>query len=111
MTSIESIISDVLAEGRTDWVPVDTVIGGAREVVAGDDGDFKPTAIAVIERLLLGGLMVAGEIGDHGFEQWPGTPVEVVQQVILKCESLHWEPFGAVCWLSNTEAGDRQASR
>lgn len=106
MTNIESIIDDILAEGRDDWVPVDRVISAAREVVEDTGSDFKPVAAAVIERLVLGGLMVAGEIGDSGFEVWPKTPVEMVDQVISKCEALHWEPLGAACWLSNTEAGD-----
>ena len=110
MTTVESIAVEMLTEGRSDWVPVDTAIGWAREVAAEDGGDFRSTAIAVIEYLVLGGLMVAGEIGDDGFEEWPGTPAESVRKVVEKCEELNWEPFGAACWLSNTEAGDMRVS-
>ncbi|SFR28723.1 hypothetical protein SAMN04488564_11531 [Lentzea waywayandensis] len=86
------------------------MIGWAREVAAEDGGDFRSTAIAVIEYQVLGGLMAAGEIGDDGFEEWPGTPAETVRNAVEKCEALNWEPFGAACWLSNAEAGDVRLS-
>ncbi|MFD4672879.1 hypothetical protein ACFWNN_24345 [Lentzea sp. NPDC058450] len=107
---VESIAVEMLIEGLTDWVLVDTAIGYAHETVEDSGGDFKPVATAVIEHLLLGGLMVPGDLGESGFEAWPGSPPELVDKVIRQCESFDWEPLGAACWLSNTEAGDRVVS-
>jgi hypothetical protein len=98
----------VLTEGLTDWVPVDAVIGWAREAAEGSGGNFKPTAIAVIEYLILGGLMVAGDIGKAGFESWTDPPLAMARRVIAQCESFDWNPLGAACWLSNTKVGDER---
>ncbi|WP_330271725.1 hypothetical protein OG205_32370 [Lentzea sp. NBC_00516] len=100
----------MLIDGLMDWVSVDMAIGCAREAAAENGGDFKSIAIAVIEHLLLGGLMVPGDLGESGFEAWPGSPSELVDKVIRQCESFNWDPQGAACWLSNTETGDRLVS-
>ena len=109
MSDVEAIAAEVLAEGLDDWIPVDTVIAAAREIAQRSGVDFTPLAIAAIDHLIEGGLMIAGDLGEEGFEPWPGPPAAVARRVTEQCESFGWEPLGAACWLANTPAGDEQA--
>lgn len=106
MNSIESAIREILAEGVDDWVPVDRIIGLAREIAVAEAGKFQSFAVRMIESLIGQGLMEVGEIGDSGFEQWNGDPGVLVARVIAICESFNWEPFGEACWLANTKKGN-----
>jgi hypothetical protein len=108
MSAVEWVADEVLVEGLDDWVLVDTVIGAAHEAVEGDGGDFRPVAVAAIDYLIGNGLMVAGDIGDTGFEPWPESPPAMARRVIEKCESFDWVPLGDACWLANTERGARR---
>jgi hypothetical protein len=105
----DSIIHDILDEGLNDWVPVDRIIGGSRALAASEGSDFRQIASAVIEKLIRGGLMVPGVIGSSGFEAWAGSTEELVERVMSECEGLSWAPFGAGCWMANTEKGDSAA--
>ncbi|GAA0489524.1 hypothetical protein Ade02nite_73810 [Paractinoplanes deccanensis] len=58
---------------------------------------------------VVGGLMVAGDLGDDGFVRWPEAAPEMVRKVVAQCESFGWAPLGAACWLANTEASDERA--
>lgn len=109
MISIDSALHEVLSEGLEDWVPVDRVIGLAREIAACKEADFRNLAIQLIELLIGQGLMEAGQIGDTGFERWEGVPAEIVKRVVAVCESFHWEPFGEACWMANTDEGNARA--
>ncbi|MEU7474588.1 hypothetical protein AB0A63_01305 [Lentzea sp. NPDC042327] len=100
---VESIATELLIDGLTDWVHADLPIGWARETVG---EDFKPIAVAVVEYVVLGGLMVAGDLGGTGFEAWPGTPADHVRTVVERYEAYDWNPQGMAGWLANTEAGD-----
>ncbi|WP_329049127.1 hypothetical protein OG738_40880 [Amycolatopsis sp. NBC_01488] len=111
MNSIETALREVLFEGLDDWVPVDRVIGLAREMAATEAADFQDLAVRMIELLIGQGLMDAGDIGDAGFERWEGTPEEVVARVVAVCKSLRWEPFGEACWMTNTDKGNAQAQK
>jgi hypothetical protein len=105
MTMTQQIAADVLRDGLDDWVPIDTLIWYAREASPKSDNSFKEVAIDVIGYLLSEGLAIAGDIGDDGFQEWAGSPADVTQRVVVKCESLNWQPYGGACWLSNTEKG------
>ena len=111
MSDVETIADEILAEGLDDWVPVDTVIGSAREAAARAGSNFKRLAAATTGYLIEGGLMVAGDLGAEGFEPWPEPPAAMARRVTDQCESFDWEPLGAACWLANTAAGDDRARR
>jgi hypothetical protein len=108
MTGIEQIVAHVLREGLDDWVPIDTLLWYARQDSPEPIEAFKQVAISAMEILLFEGLSVIGDIGDEGFAEWPGPPVEVIGRVVAECDAVDWQPFGAVCWLSNTEKGTRR---
>ena len=109
MSDVETIALEILAEGLDDWVPVDSVIGSARDAAAHTGTDFRSLATATITHLIKTGLMVAGDLGNEGFERWPEPPAAMAHRVIDQCESFGWEPLGAACWLANTAAGDERA--
>ena len=109
MSTVEWIADEVLTEGLDDWVLVDTLIGVAHEAVKGAGGDFRPLAAGAIEYLIRNGLMVAGDIGNTGFEPWTDPPPAMARRVIEKCESFDWVPLGDACWLSNTDLGTQRA--
>jgi len=108
MTDARQIAANVLRDGLDDWVPIDTLIWYAREASSKSGYSFKEVAVDVIDYLLTEGLAVAGDIGEDGFEEWTGSPTEVMQRVVAKCESLNWQPYGGACWLSNTKKGNEQ---
>jgi len=105
----DSVIRNLLDEGLDDWVPIDSVIGESRALAASEGGDMRQIASAIIRKLISGGLMVPGVIGSNGFEAWVGSTEELVERVVSECEDLRWAPFGAGCWMANTERGDRAA--
>lgn len=107
--NIDSIVNEVLFEGFHDWVAVDMVIGAAHEVADGAGLDFRELAVATLEALILGGLMVAGDIGNDGFQSWPEPAPEMLRKAIAQVESFSWVPLGGACWLANTAAGDERA--
>ncbi|WP_253772853.1 hypothetical protein [Goodfellowiella coeruleoviolacea] len=106
----ESIIREVLLEGLDDWVPVDRVIGMARELAEEDGEEFRGLATSVLELVLRRELMTVGEIGESGFESWLAPADAVVASVVARLDGVDWLPLGGACWLANTSAGDRLAT-
>lgn len=105
-TNLEGVIRDILEEGLTDWVPIDRIVGAAREAAPTEGSDFREIASEVVSRLIKNELMVPGSIGSVGFERWPGPPGALFDRVIAECESFNWQPQGGGCWLANTDKGD-----
>ncbi|WP_042388408.1 hypothetical protein [Streptacidiphilus melanogenes] len=106
--SQEQIIEEILYEGLEDWVPIDTVIGWARETAP---DEFKSLTTSVLEELLGNGWMLAGDIGDQGFEPRQGEWQATLQTLLQELEEMQWAPFGGGCWLANTEAGSEWVRR
>ncbi|WP_249997469.1 hypothetical protein [Actinoplanes sp. M2I2] len=105
----DSMANEILIEGLDDWVPVDTVIGAAHEAADEAGLDFRALTVALLEQLILGGLMTAGDIGDTGFQSWPDPEPAMVRKVVAQVESFGWAPLGGACWLANTAIGDERA--
>lgn len=106
----ENIVRELLVEGLDDWVPVDRLIGLVRESEGLRDKEFKEAATGVLDHVLRRELMAVGELGESGFEAWPGTVEENVAKAVATLDKLNWEPLGGACWLSNTAKGDSEAS-
>ncbi|MFF7634365.1 hypothetical protein ACFZB9_14610 [Kitasatospora sp. NPDC008050] len=105
MTDIDGIVREILREGLDDWVPVDTLLWYVRQESPAPEESFKATFVETIRYLLSEGLMLVGEIGESGFEPWPGTVSQIIERLVAACDAVSWTPFGSVCWLSNTSAG------
>lgn len=110
-SSRESVIQEILAEGLDDWVPIDRVIGGARDSASSEGVTLRDAAVGLVRALVDSGLMTPGDITEDGFGPWKGTHEQLTNQVIRQCDELGWEPLGAGCWLANTPEGDRAARR
>jgi hypothetical protein len=54
--------------------------------------------------------MNAGDVTLDGFKDWDTAPNEVLERVEREWVALGRAPnLGEICWLSNTEAGDKRA--
>ncbi|MET9261286.1 hypothetical protein [Amycolatopsis sp. NPDC004079] len=107
---IGRVVAPTLDEGLDDWVPVDSLIWNAFQVVPRDSDRFAGFFASVLDYLLREGLMVVGEIGDTGFEPWPASSVEdTVERVVRDCQAVDWSAKLGLCWLSNTPEGDRRS--
>lgn len=109
MTGINEIGRAVLREGLDDWIPVDTLLWYVRQEHPSTEESFKATFIETARYLLGEDLMLVGEIGESGFEPWPGSVDQIIERIMTACEAVNWMPFGSVCWLSNTNAGSSLA--
>lgn len=107
--SRESAIQEILTEGLDDWVPIDRVIGEARDSASDEGVTLRDAAVGLVRALVDSGLMIPGNITEDGFEPWKGNCGQLTSQVIRQCDELGWEPLGAGCWLANTPEGDRAA--
>jgi hypothetical protein len=108
-SKLEQVVHDLLDEGLTDWVPLDRIIGIAREVAAASNSDPVDVARDLIATIIRGDLMMPGDIGSEGFERWGGESEDLIVRVINQCQEMDWLPQGAGCWLANTDLGDRLA--
>jgi uncharacterized protein YuzE len=67
----------------------------------------RALAIGLIAHLLANGLMVAGDVDDFGFHQWPGSPGDAIVRIVQSWDPA--EPYptpGSVAWLNCTPKGE-----
>ncbi|MDX6740109.1 hypothetical protein [Actinocorallia sp. A-T 12471] len=96
-------------EGLDDWVPIDRLIYLVKEVEKTLAENFREAVLSACALLLDRGLMEVGEIGDDGFDSWPGRSREIIDRIATELDRVNWMPFGGSCWLANTPYGDGQA--
>ena len=101
----------VLILGLDDWVmaaDVVSVLVGAGIPI--HDARSSHYALNVIEYLLSGGLMTAGDVTAEGFVPWEMDPSTAIALIKERWEELGGPPdLGDVCWLNNTDEGDARA--
>lgn len=102
-TEVTRLVEEVIVEGLDDWVQLHDVVWFSRR--AEPHGDFRGLVRAVVEQLLQRGLMVPGDVGDAGFEQWSTSVEDSIRTVMEQCEALNWNPQGDGAWFANTDAG------
>ncbi|MFP8964834.1 hypothetical protein ACLIYP_30355 [Streptomyces nanhaiensis] len=102
------LVDRVLAEAVDDWIPVDMLLWHAREEAKRSGEDFRQVAVALLEVLLEEHLMELGDLGESGFEAWNSPVGDQVRRFVDGCESVGWEPFGALWWLAITPEGLRR---
>jgi len=101
-------VEDVLARACDDWLHVAEFAGIAKRVGVDGAEALRATAIGLIVLVLVGDLMVIGDVDGLGFHAWPGSVGDAVKRLVQT-----WppdEPFpppGAVAWLSVTPEGQR----
>lgn len=99
----------LLDEGLDDWVPLDAVMW---EVAQGDlSPESRAAVLRMLDRLSSEGLMVPGDLGETGFEDWSGSPADWLGRSLAELGRLGWRPMGAGFWLRLTERGEAAARR
>lgn len=75
--------------------------------VAASDENISEMSFAILEHLLLNGLMEAGDVTDTEFIPWSVDPMEALSIIKAEWRKLGELPnLGDVCWLNNTALGD-----
>jgi hypothetical protein len=110
MTAVER---RVLGLGLVDWVHFVEVV----DLVRADDpalseATLHQRVLDVLRSLLEKGLIEVGDVQEAGgFRRWSGTAEDTLERIGREWASLERQPgLGDVCWLANTDAGDRLAA-
>lgn len=111
VTTIDACAIEVLKRGLDDWIQAAEVASVVQSVVKQPtNADTRRVALEVIEELVRGDFMRAGDVTSEGFTEWPMTSTEVIQRIASEWNALSRSPeLGEICWLSNTGKGDRRA--
>ena len=111
MTDLQDALDEVIVRGLEDWLMAASVVSVAIHTAGAEtDDEVRDVSVALIRRLLEDGLVRAGDVTDSGFEPWD-LPVDAAMERVER----EWNALGAlpnlgeVCWLDNTEEGERRA--
>ncbi|WP_116116000.1 hypothetical protein [Austwickia chelonae] len=103
MVTEQAAVSELLDCGRVDWVSLQDVVWYSTH------GDVNPEsqslAMSVLRRLFCEGLMVPGDLGETGFEDWLGTVEDWLDRAWAQLEFFGWAPMGDGFWLRMTDRG------
>lgn len=107
------MIDELLVLGEQDWITLSDVIHLA-QVRSGlrDDDQLRSMAVGVVSRMLVLGLVVAGDVGPEGHQPWPCSTPEAVLRITTEWES-RVDPFvwgGDICWLDLTGRGTQRTA-
>lgn len=101
---------DVLVGGLDDWAYAAWVYQSTSLAGITDSIQRRTLAIGLIAELLVEGLMLAGDVDEHGHHPWPHSVGDAIER-ITRTWLTEWPDEiptpGAIAWLANTEAGNR----
>lgn len=101
---------DVLVGGLDDWADAGWVYQSTSLAGITDSIQRRTLAIGLIAELLVEGLMLAGDVDEHGHHPWPHSVGDAIER-ITRTWLTEWPDEiptpGAIAWLANTEAGNR----
>lgn len=103
-----TIEEDLLARAAEDWVHPSELLAVVRRSGVSEPGALRDLAVGLMARLLLGGLIVVGDVGDTHVP-WSGTPGEIIQRVVRDWSGRD-DPYvvpGELFWIDTTPAGQR----
>lgn len=107
MVTEERALSDLLYRGLVDWVPLhDVVWYGTHGHI---DTASQELVLRVLRRLFSDDLMVPGDLGETGFEDWSGSTESWLDRAHAQLEELGWAPMGDGLWLRLTDRGQERA--
>ena len=70
----DDVLDELLDVGLDDWVPLDEVIWA---VAQGDISvENRARMLRMFDRIYSEDLMVPGDLGETGFEDWAGSPAD-----------------------------------
>jgi hypothetical protein len=111
VTTIDACATEVLKRGLDDWVQAAEVASVVQSVVKRPtNADVRRVALEVIDELVRGDFMRAGDVTSDGFTEWSMTAAEAIRRIVSEWLALNRSPeLGELCWLSNTRKGDQRA--
>ncbi|AUG75039.1 hypothetical protein CFP65_0053 [Kitasatospora sp. MMS16-BH015] len=103
---VEAVVRGVIHDGQFDWVMADSLLwyAGQQSRISGTPA--HELAMAATEALLADGL---AELGEVGFEPWPGSREELLARAAREYEELWKDRQGPGFWIANTPAGNEAA--
>ncbi|WP_297083125.1 hypothetical protein [uncultured Demequina sp.] len=107
MVNEDQVVSELLISGLSDWVSLHDVVWFCTEGAINDQS--KASVLRVLDRLYADGLVVPGDLGETGFEDWQTPPDGWGERSSDELEQLNWQPMGAGLWLRLTAAGTQVA--
>jgi hypothetical protein len=109
--ALNACIEDVLDRGLDDWIDITEVASVAKTVGgAVTDAEIQELSIEIIRSVIQEGLMEVGDVTTDGFHRWGLSPDEALKRIEHDWGALgRWPYIGDICWLSNTEEGDKRA--
>lgn len=97
---------EILDYADADWVQTYEVVGALVEAGITDDDELLRRSIDITAGLLVRGDLVAGMIGDDGFEQTSEPLPELIERIATTWTFLGTDMhFGSICWFSITDTG------
>jgi hypothetical protein len=107
MVTEDRALDDLLYRGLVDWVSLHDVVwyGTHGHINAAS----QALAMSVLRRLFTEELMVPGDLGEAGFEDWSGSRENWLDRAHAQLEELSWAPMGDGLWLRLTERGKQRA--
>jgi hypothetical protein len=113
MTISNKLINEILIHGNDDWVMAAEVVSIVIEIEGTsykEKEKIKAISFELIRHVVHEELMTIGDVRKGVFKQWEVSMDEAINKVENKWESLGRNPdLGEVCWLCNTENGNRIA--
>lgn len=102
-------MAEVLDEGLDDWVTLGHVLFRASVLSDAKGTAYRPLALDALSVLLENHLVIAGNIGDSGFEAWDLSPAQALDRIRAECETKGWVLGLTDVWLATTAEGDALA--
>jgi hypothetical protein len=105
-------VDELLKRGLDDWIQAAEVAGIVKSVGSvATEREIRDLALDLIRDVIERGLMKIGEVSEkEGFVEWKVPIPEAVERVRGAWDALDGMPdLGEVCWLANSDRGDRNA--
>lgn len=104
-------VDEMILSGLDDWVDAAEVAYIAKAYGgASTDEEIRQLSIEIIREVIEKGLMRTGDITQGGFKEWDLSDEEIVERINSEWTALGRRPnLGEICWLENTEEGNRRA--
>jgi hypothetical protein len=104
-----SLEQDILARAAEDWISAAEVLGIVRRSGLSDPSDLRDLAVEVLSRLLIRGLLVAGEIDGGSFREWPVPPAQAITAIARDWSEREWPLVmpGEIAWFDTTPSGQQ----
>jgi hypothetical protein len=111
MKQPHAFVDGILTRGLHDWIQAAEVVSVVKSALpTAPEVDILDLSLSVIRELVKGGLMSAGDVTTDGFREWGLEQEAAVERIEREWIALGRRPgLGEVCWLSNTDAGDKRA--